>query len=283
MKFIISSILVLSFTTSLYAQCHSVEECLAQVAEEQSGEAGCESRSSSFLRPSPEGFVAPTSENVEDDLSPSKTTLALVGVAAAPLAFWGTYVIHELSHCIAAESFGYDCYEMKLIPYHSEEHDMFYFASVRHRVPVALGTSAKNEALITAAPMMTNAGLISVYSALAFTDNLPKNPWVKLGTLLMGGFQLVDLGVHISNTKPASDSGKLIHYLKTDHGYSDRQAYWAVKGPQIGFVTLGAAAIALEGKRLFFDRKSKRKDESSLRITPQLSGSQMGLMVGGQF
>ena len=218
----------------------------------------------------------------DSDLSPSNKTLALTTLAAAPIAYLMTNALHESSHCMMAEAVGYDCVEVRLIPYVHEENNFFYLASAEHRVPIELADSPGRDALVSAAPMFINGAMIGVYSTLAFTDNLPKNRWAKAGTLLLGGMQVVDLATQLSSTKPASDSGKLISYFKDHQGMSDSAALWTVKGAQAGFLTLGAAAVILEGKRLFFDSSKKDKEES-VHLIPQISTTSVGLSLQGEF
>ena len=88
--------------------------------------------------------------------------------------------------------------------------------------------------------MLVNMSFISAYSALAFTNNLPKNKWAKTGMLVLAASQVVDLGNHIGNKHSLSDSGKLINFFEHECGLDHDHAVHAVKAPQIGFVALGA-------------------------------------------
>jgi len=184
-----------------------------------------------------------------------------------------------------AEAVGYDCVDLRLIPYRHEQNNFFYLASAEHRIPIELYESPGRDALVSAAPMFFNGAMIGVYSTLAFTDNLPKNRWAKAATLLFGGMQVVDVATQLSSTKPASDSGKLIEYFKSEKGMSDSAALWTVKGAQAGLFTLGTAAVILEGKRLFFDSSNKQKEteDVSVDVVPQLSGSSAGVTIRGEF
>ena len=131
------------------------------------------------------------------------------------------------------------------------------------------------------APMLTNAGLISIYSTLALTDTLPKNKWVKTSLLVLGATQVVDLINHARNTSEYSDSGKLINYMQTEQGMNSTQAFWAVKGPQIGFATLGTAALVTEGVRIFTNPISN--NGRSIRFLPYLSSKSAGLNISGKW
>ena len=88
---------------------------------------------------------------------------------------------------------------------------------MRYQDPLELRTPEK-DALVTVAPMITNATLIGAYSTLAFSNKLPKNKWAKTATFLLGATQVVDLFNHAQNTHPYSDSGKLIFYLQEKKG-----------------------------------------------------------------
>ena len=137
-------------------------------------------------------------------------------------------------------------------------------------------------AVILAAPMFTNAGLITLYSTLAFTDSLPENKWAKTATFVLGATQVVDLFNHVHNTSPYSDSGKLIQYFQDHRGLTSSEAYWAVKGPQIGFAALGTAALVVEGVRIFTNEVPD-PNNNNIRIVPSVSPTGGMLTVSGQF
>ena len=214
---------------------------------------------------------------------PSNKALALTTLAAAPVAYLMTNALHETSHCLMAEAVGYDCIDLRLIPYRHEKNNFFYLASAEHRIPIELYNSPGRDVLVSAAPMFVNGAMIGLYSTLAFTDKLPENKWAKAATLLFGGMQVVDVATQLSSTKPASDSGKVMQYLKSEKGMSDSAALWTVKGAQAGLFTLGTAAVILEGKRLFLDSSKKDKKSEGVAVVPQVSGSSAGVSVRGEF
>ena len=129
--------------------------------------------------------------------------------------------------------------------------------------------------------MILNASLISTYATLSFSDNLPENKWAKTGLLVLASAQVVDLFNHTRNSSPYSDSGKVIHYLKTHKGMSDDGAFWSVKAPQIVFTAIGAGALALEGYRIFTTKKIDQN--SRYQLIPTASDTSFGLGIAGKF
>lgn len=210
---------------------------------------------------------------------------ALAGIGAAPLSFMAGVSIHEGTHCLVANATeGAKCGEVRLIPYYDEELDYFYFGSMQMLVDPENPPSAKGDMIITASPMMVNAGLISVYSTLAFTNKLPKNKWLKTGALLLGASQVVDLFNHVGNEHPYSDSGKIINYLQTEQNLNPQQAYWSTKGPQIAFATVGASAIGLEMFRIFTKREDPvTRSGRNIRLTPSLGPGTTSIGLSGEF
>lgn len=223
----------------------------------------------------------------EREKSPSNKTIALATVAAAPIAYLMTNALHEGVHCSVAEAVGYDCEEIRLIPYYDREKSFFYLASATYHKPIELADTPHRDALVIAAPMMVNGTLISLYSVLAFTDSLPKNRWAKAATLLFGTMQMVDLATHLSNRSIVSDSGKVIDYLQRHRGMSESGAFWTVKGAQAGFLALGASAVILEGSRLFSNgptsSSSEQQSQRSFSLVPQFSSAIAGVSLSGEF
>ena len=229
-------------------------------------------------------ILIPPQEKSKITLDPNSWKYLTAGVASAPLAFFLGVAVHEGSHCIAANLVESTyCMDVRLIPYTDEETGYFYFGSMRYGFHDENTPPTPNEnALITAAPMLVNMSFISAYSTLAFTNKLPKNKWAKTGMLVLAASQVVDLGNHIGNKHPFSDSGKLINFFEHDCGLDHDHAVHAVKGPQIGFVALGASAIALEGFRIFTVREDSHKD-SRIKVTPSLTQGGFHLGLSGTF
>ena len=205
------------------------------------------------------------------------------GVGLAPAAFITGTAIHEGHHCLAAEAQGFDCFNVKVIPY-TDETGYFYFGSMMYRErPGGTVRTPERDAIVTVAPIANNIGMISLYSTLAFTDNLPKNKWAKTATFVLGATQVIDLANHATNTHPRSDSGQLIHFLENSKGMTPEQAYWAVKGPQIGFAAIGASALAIEGFRIFTKPKKENTSRYNLRLNPSATRNGFNIGLSGQF
>ena len=232
-------ILLLLFNVELsYADCAEPIECLEEVQSISTVDpiSDCHLISMETQASSQEEIntevLQPQNNKITFDRSSWK--YALAGIGAAPLSFMVGVSIHEGTHCVVANATeGARCGEVRLIPYYDEELDYFYFGSMQMLVDPDNPPSANGNAIITASPMMVNAGLISVYSTLAFTNKLPKNKWLKTGALLLGASQVVDLFNHVGNEHPYSDSGKMINYFQTEHNLNPKQAYWSIKARKL--------------------------------------------------
>ena len=205
----------------------------------------------------------------------------LFGAGLAPGAFFLGAALHEGSHCLTAEILDYDCYDLKLFPYRDQSGHL-YFASMKYNVPDDNKYSTNGPAMVIASPMALNAGLISIYSTLAYTDSLPKNKWAKTATLVLGATQVIDLANHVRGDSLHTDSGTLIYLLKEHHGYKNKKAYWTIKGPQIGFTALGVSALAIEGARILTGSNNSQT-QRNIRITPTASQENIAIEINGQF
>ena len=290
MKKLLITLIILSSHTAL--TCDSAFECFQEAQE-----------INKFLRPidsclgelekselESNTFNQPT-DKTESDLDVEKKLVfdkdswkyVLAGVAMAPPAFILGTAIHEGGHCLAAEAYNFKCFDVRVIPFRDEETGYFYFGRMSYTWEDGQEPPTPNQqAIIGATPMITNASLISVYSALAFSDNLPKNKWAKTVTFVLGATQVVDLANHLRNTHPYSDSGKLMRHFREEKGMSDTSAFWTVKGPQLAFTLIGTTALAVEGVRLFTEKKPN-KNFPKLKIAPEIHQNGGLLVISGEF
>ena len=278
-------ILLFNFSATAFGQCENLTNCLSEVAEvSQAGNAvdGCSLQGSIAEAEEIEGHTEQEDDSKSFEFDRDSWKYALLGVSLAPGAFVLGTAIHEGSHCLAAELEGFDCYDVRVIPYKDEQTDYFYFGSMRFKWEEGNEPNAEQNALITAAPMFTNIGLVSAYSTLAFTNSLPKNKYAKTAALVLGATQVVDLFNHVRNTHPLSDSGKLMHYFETKHNLNPKQAYWAVKAPQIGAASIGLGALIIEGVRIF-TIPVENKVVKDVRISPQYKAGGFHLGISGKF
>ena len=274
MKKINLILFLIIFSNFTYAECNSLEPCLEHIQkinENSTNLSQCKDQ---------KNFEFKSFSKREFDKDSWK--YALTGVTLSPGIFILGTAIHEGSHCLAAELQDFDCVEVRVIPYKDEENDYFYFGSMRYRDPLGVYTPQK-DAVVTVAPMLTNMGLISAYSSLAFSNNLPKNKWAKTATFLLGATQVVDLMNHFRNTHPYSDSGKLISYIQERNNLNYDQAYKTLKGPQLGFAIIGAGALALEGYRIFTVPKQKDQKKKKINIVPSKTNEGFHLGINGKF
>ena len=282
MKAITFFIFTVLFSNNILANCEDINSCLQEVQSVATAgiNTDCpkqESPDKNEIKP-----VADNESGVTFDKNSWK--YALAGVVAAPLGFMVGVTIHEGTHCIVANMVeGTDCADIRVIPYYSEEYDYFYFGSTEIDINQDNPPTANGRIMITAAPMMLNAGLITAYSTLAFTDSLPDNKWLKTGMLVLGAAQVVDLFNHSRNEHPYSDSGKIINFLQEEKQLGYDQAYWTVKGPQIGFAVLGTAAIGLEAYRIFTNPSKPKAKKSNFHIVPSVGMNSFNLGINGKF
>lgn len=290
MKILISFI-VLLLHFNLYADCVDPVTCLEEVkglSLEQEVSNNC-NQSKTTESDNSELLVEPVTEETKLQLDSNWWKYTLGGLAMAPPAFLLGTAIHELSHCAAAEAYGFDCFDVRLFPYKAkylneegEVEEYFYFASMSYRWDEGNPPTPGQKAMITAAPMFTDAGLITVFSTLAFMDKLPKNKWAKTATFVLGAVPVFDMINHARNTHERSDSGKLVKYFKENRGYSNAGAFWVVKGPQIGMALIGTSALVLEGVRLFTN-PVKKQNNLNISVTPTMSVNGGGFTIQGKF
>lgn len=273
MKNIIAILFFITLSVQAFAQCNSISNCVEEVNQINSPVISIYNCNDNDAKNNKE--QKRDKFFLKRKFDPSSWKYALTGVALSPGAFILGTTIHEGAHCAAAELQNLDCFDVRVIPYTDEESGYFYFGSMRYRDPFGVG-SPDRDALITAAPMITNAGLISVYSTLAFSNKLPKNKWAKTVTFVLGATQVVDLYNHARNTHPYSDSGKLIAYLQEKNGSEYNIAYRQVKVPQLGFAIIGTGALAIEGVRIFTDPKKGKKRKIELIPSATVQGFHLG-------
>ena len=293
MKTTLLTLFLMSLSINCFAECVDLTDCLDAVQEITVGQdisdcpvmdnAGNPDQNELIGNTEQFQITFEQSRNHPYSLDPNARKYLTAGIASAPVAFLAGVSLHEGMHCAAAEIVESTyCKEIVVIPFRDEETGYFYFGLTRWGFnEEGIYPSMNENAFITALPMITNAGLITAYSTLAFTNKLPKNKWAKTGLLVLAATQVVDLGNHIRNTSPYSDSGKLMYYMQTQNGLDNSQSYNRVKGPQIGFATLGAGAIAVEGFRIFTNRNER--SDSNFNFMPSIGTDGFNLNISGKF
>ena len=267
-------------TNYVWANCTDPVNCLGEIsnAEKQfNNQSHCPEMDDAG---NPENITEKKEKRIKD---PNGWKYALTGTLLAPVAFIAGNAIHEGTHCLSAMKIeGMNCEDLIIIPSYDEERNYFYFGYTNVSFDEENPPTYDSYALFSATPMFVNASLISAYSTLAFTDNLPKNKWAKTGVLLLGATQVIDMANHARNFGAYSDSSKVIAYLQVEKGLSPIESILAVKGPQIGFTLLGAGALALEGYRLMTVPKKEIKKEQ-IHIIPTVTKDSVNIGIQGNF
>jgi hypothetical protein len=276
MKNLIIILFSATFCVHVFAQCDSISDCVQKVNQINSPIIDIYNCNDDKKEKESESKQKGDRFFFKREFDDDSWKYALTGVALAPGAFVLGTAIHEGAHCLAAEAQNLNCYDVRVIPYTDKESGYFYFGSMRYNDPQGLSTPDK-DALITAAPMIVNASLISVYSTLAFSNKLPKNKWAKTATFVLAATQVVDLYNHARNTHPYSDSGKLITYLQEKNRTEYNKAYKQLKVPQLGFAIIGTGALAIEGIRIFTDPKQGTKRKIEVVPSATIQGFHLGL------
>ena len=263
---IILKIFLLSIISiNAYCGCDDVSSCLEEVSTINNHHEPCSS-----------------SEKEKSKKDPNAWKYLIGGVAMAPGAFILGTAIHEGTHCLTAEALpGIRCDELIIFPSYDKEYHQFYFGRTIFGWDEDEPAEYENYAKSVMTPMLVNASLISTYSALAFADKLPKNKWAKTTMLVLGATQVLDMANHARNFGAYSDSSKVVAYLQTEKSMKPKHSLLAVKGPQVGFTLLGAAALAVEGKRILTDETAKT--QGRVRISPSINHEGVHLGVSGEF
>lgn len=278
-----TALLLLTLFNQAFTQCESPSSCLNELDEINFSieeDSGCQNQPQDHLEET--HFALVTNEKQKAELDPDSWKYALGGTLIAPGAFILGTVIHEGTHCLAAEKLpGLGCAELIIFPTYDQEKDYLYFGYTKFETSPENPPEYKDYVKAIAAPMFVNASLISIYSTLAFTNKLPKNKWAKTAIFVLGATQVIDMTNHARNFSPYSDSNSVMAYLQVEKDMSVEEVILAVKGPQIGFSLLGASALAVEGYRIF--TKQPEKNEMPIQIVPSLTTSGLSIQAHGQF
>lgn len=207
------------------------------------------------------------------------------GLAMAPLALVGGTAVHELSHAYFIDKYGFEIVDIKILPYTNEETGYSYFGSTswlpdeRENGP----PTPKEDLMISLAPMMTDATLISIYSSLALANKLPKNKWGKTTALVfLGAYPTVDLITHLSNSGQYTDSGDAIKDLQNYKNMSEEDANLLLRSGQALFVAYGALGVGLEAYRILSVENPKNSKNYSL-MPSLINGETPGINIQGNF
>ena len=202
----------------------------------------------------------------------------------APIAVVSGTAIHELSHAFVIDHYGFEVLDIKVLPYTNEETGFSYMGSTTwnpYDRQEGLPTNKENF-FINAAPMITDMGLISVYSTLSLTDNLPQNKWAKTSLLVfMGAYPTVDLIGHLSNTAPYTDTGGVIESMSNGFNISQKRAHNITQGTLGAFAALGAIGVGLEAYRILKPTENPKKRMKKIKLSPTISTP--GILIHGTF
>ena len=208
----------------------------------------------------------------------------LGGILMAPGAVIGGTAIHELSHAYVIDRYGFEVLDIKVFPYTNEETGYSYMGSTTwnpYNREEGLPTNKENF-FINAAPMMTDMGLITLYSTLSLTDRLPKNKWAKTGLLVfMGAYPTVDLINHMSNTAPYTDTGGVIESVSSGLDVSHERAEKITQGTLGAFTAIGALGVGIEAYRILKPAKISKDNERKIKLSPTITSP--GIILHGNF
>lgn len=213
-------------------------------------------------------------------------TLAGLGMAI-PEFFLNTF-IHEGAHALVAMSFGNKIVEFQ--PYPHMKDGQFFFGRMRRQGNL----TAEEDLWVSAAPMLTDAVMISLLFGISIGGKFPKNQMAAMAMLVFSAGFVVDLINHVQSTNPSSDIMKLEKRLSQATGWSSRTSTVFIRTLHGVFIAGGLVLLIKEGIKIFrgtagytrtkkVSRWRQKLRKYQLEAAPMVDSSSIGLSIGGRF
>lgn len=270
--------LILLFTLSLnvFAECDHPVRCLETVQQK-------------VKNPGPQKNCQ-TKDREDDKSHNNLLILGATGLSLYPAFYLGIF-LHEGSHALVAAGRGQKI--LDFTPYPHSMNGKSYFGRVRIGYDARSGTveRSRDDAWIASAPMILNTSLISGFTALKLSGNLPKNVWARLGLTVLNTTQALDMLNHARLGIADGDSFKLSYSLAHLTNSRVRNVHTTLNVGQYLVGGVGLVMSAHEFYKILKAGKAKLPeltDDSwseggEVYVAPMMFGGAPGIGVGGSF